>query len=60
MQNPTRSQHLKRLVALGGAGDVTAINLVWKWDRPGGPDVPTHACDGEYFYMVDDRGRSCV
>jgi len=52
---PTR---LKPLLALrgGGTGDVTASNLVWKWDEPGGPDVPTPACDGQYFYMVDDRG----
>ena len=52
---PTR---LKPLLALraGGVGDVTTSNLVWKWDKPGGPDVPTPACDGKYFYMLDDRG----
>ncbi len=48
----------KPLLALrgGGTGDVTASNFVWKWDAEAAPDVPTPACDGTYFYMVDDRG----
>jgi len=52
---PTRKKPLLALRA-GGVGDVTSSHLVWKWDESGGPDVPTPACDGEYFYMVDDRG----
>ena len=40
----------------GETGDVTESRLAWKWDRPAGPDVPTPACDGTYFYMADDRG----
>ncbi len=30
--------------------------VVWKWDAPGAPDVPTPACDGERFFMVNDAG----
>jgi len=26
------------------------------WDQDGGPDVPTPASDGKYFYMVADNG----
>jgi len=40
----------------GGEGDVTTTHLVWKYDGNNGPDVPTPACDGAYFYLVDDRG----
>ena len=52
---PTR---IRPLLALrtGGEGDITESNLVWKWDSPGGPDVPTPVCDGNRFYMVDDKG----
>ena len=53
---PTRRRPLLALAA-GGTGDVTD-SLVWKWDGSGSPDVPTPACDGTYFYMVDDRGRA--
>ena len=52
------STRQKPLLALraGGTGNVTMDNLVWKWDKAAGPDVPTPACDGKYFYMLDDRG----
>lgn len=43
-------------VRAGGAGDVSASHIVWRWDRPHGPDVPSPACDGDLFYMVDDGG----
>jgi outer membrane protein assembly factor BamB len=52
---PTRQQPLLA-VRGGGKGDVTTSHLAWKWDQPYGPDVPTPACDGKYFYMVDDKG----
>ncbi len=52
---PTRKRPLLALRA-GGTGDITDSHLAWKWDGPGAPDVPTSACDGTYFYMVDDRG----
>ncbi len=45
----------------GGAGDVTDSHLVWKWNGPAGPDVPSPVTDGKYFYMADDRGLvSCL
>lgn len=52
---PTRQRPLLAIRG-GGKGDVTETHLAWKWDRPYGPDVPTAACDGKYFYMVDDKG----
>ena len=52
---PTRKKPLLALRA-GGTGDITDSHLLWKWDGHGAPDVPTPACDGTYFYMVDDRG----
>ena len=51
---PTRNRPLLVLPA-GGKGDVTD-SVVWKWDGAGSPDVPTPVCDGEYFYMLSDRG----
>jgi outer membrane protein assembly factor BamB len=50
---PTRVRPLLALRA-GGRGDVTTSHLVWKTDN--GPDVPTPVTDGEYFYVVNDRG----
>jgi outer membrane protein assembly factor BamB len=41
---------------IGGHGDVTEKNLVWKWTEDGGPDVPTPVTDGKYYYMVADGG----
>lgn len=52
---PTRKRPLLALRA-GGQGDITESHLAWQWDAFGGPDVPTPACDGTYFYMVEDRG----
>lgn len=43
-------------VRAGGVGDVTTSHVVWTWNNPHGPDVPTPACDGTYFYMLDDIG----
>jgi outer membrane protein assembly factor BamB len=52
---PTRRRPLLAL----SAEDAVAMEdaVVWKWEGPGAPDVPTPACDGTHFYMVDDRGR---
>ena len=49
---------VKPVLALrvGGQGDVTEKNLVWKWNEDGGPDVPTPVTDGKYYYMVADGG----
>ena len=52
---PTRKRPLIALRATGEDG-ITGVEQVWQWDEFGGPDVPTPACDGEYFYMVEDRG----
>jgi len=38
----------------GGRGDVTKSHLLWSF--PNGPDVPTPVTDGNYLYMVNDRG----
>ncbi|MBM3290906.1 MAG: hypothetical protein FJY92_12210, partial [Candidatus Hydrogenedentes bacterium] len=57
---PTRQRPLLA-VRGGGTGDVTATHIAWKWDQPYGTDVPTPACDGTYFYMVDDKGvATCI
>jgi outer membrane protein assembly factor BamB len=40
----------------GGDGDVSESHLVWRYDGKKGPDVPTPVCDGERYYMIDDRG----
>ena len=50
---PTRVRPLLALKA-GGRGDITRSHLVWK--AMNGPDVPTPVTDGEYFYIVNDRG----
>ncbi|NUM53061.1 MAG: PQQ-like beta-propeller repeat protein [Candidatus Hydrogenedentes bacterium] len=57
---PTRQRPL--LAVRGdGIGDVTTSHLAWKWDQPYGTDVPTPACDGKFFYMVDDKGvATCI
>ena len=52
---PSRNRPLLAVRA-GGVGDVTGTHVAWKWEEPGGPDVPTPISDGKYFYMVDDRG----
>jgi outer membrane protein assembly factor BamB len=38
----------------GGSGDISQSHRVWSFDN--GPDVPTPATDGKYFYSVGDRG----
>ena len=53
---PTRKKPLLALKA-GGVGDISDSHLLWKWEDAGAPDVPSPLCDGEYFYMVDDKGR---
>jgi len=52
---PTRKRPLLALAA--GGADAMADAVVWRYDGPGAPDVPTPACDGKYFYMLDDRGK---
>ena len=52
---PTRKKPLLALRA-GGTGDISESHLVWKYEGSGGPDVPSPICDGEYLYLVDDRG----
>ena len=52
---PTRKKPLLALRG-GGTGDITHSHLVWKYEGPGAPDVPSQICDGQYFYMVDDKG----
>jgi outer membrane protein assembly factor BamB len=56
----TRQKPVLALKA-GGSGDVSESNLAWKWDGPGGPDVPTPVSDGKYYYMVADNGLiTCI
>jgi outer membrane protein assembly factor BamB len=50
---PTRVRPLLALKA-GGRGDITTSHLLWS--TPNGPDVPTPITDGQYFYIVNDRG----
>ena len=38
----------------GGRGDITRSHRIWSFGN--GPDVPTPATDGKYFYIVNDRG----
>jgi len=38
----------------GGRGDVTSSHRVWSTDQ--GPDVPTPAIDGQYVFILNDRG----
>src|SRR5262249_37342760 len=47
---------VKPLVALraGGKGDVSVSHRLWSFDQ--GPDVPTPAIDGDFLYVVTDRG----
>jgi outer membrane protein assembly factor BamB len=50
---PTRVRPLLALKA-GGRGDITTSHLLWS--TLNGPDVPTPLTDGQYFYVVNDRG----
>jgi outer membrane protein assembly factor BamB len=54
--SPSRKKPILALKA-GGVGDITESHLLWKWEDSGGPDVPSPLCDGEYFYMVDDKSK---
>jgi outer membrane protein assembly factor BamB len=38
----------------GGRGDVTKTHRLWEFMS--GPDVPTPVSDGQYLYIVNDRG----
>ena len=51
---PTRENPML-VVKPGGRGDVTASHVAWSFTR-GGPDVPTPVSDGQYVYVVNDRG----
>ena len=50
---PTRVRPLLVLKA-GGRGDVLNSHVIWEAEN--GPDVPTPVSDGEYLYIVNDRG----
>jgi outer membrane protein assembly factor BamB len=50
---PTRERPLQTF-KVGGKGDITASNVLWKFEK--GPDVPTPVTDGKYFYSINDRG----
>lgn len=50
---PTRVKPLQAFKA-GGRGDITKTHFVWSTIN--GPDVPTPATDGKYFYIANDRG----
>ncbi len=47
----------KRLYAIrtGGSGDVTAANVVWKYER-GTAYVPSPVLYGDYLYTITDKG----
>jgi outer membrane protein assembly factor BamB len=51
---PTRESPMLA-VRPGGRGDVTSSHVAWAFTR-GGPDVPTPVSDGQYVYVVNDRG----
>jgi outer membrane protein assembly factor BamB len=51
---PTRETPLIALKP-GARGDATASHVAWSFTR-GGPDVPTPVSDGQYVYLVNDRG----
>ncbi len=46
---PTRVNPLQAFKASG-----TSVDLAWS--TPNGPDVPTPVSDGQYLYMINDRG----
>jgi outer membrane protein assembly factor BamB len=50
---PTRIRPLLAIKA-GGRGDITESHRLWSFDN--GPDVPTPVTNGEYFYIVNDKG----
>jgi outer membrane protein assembly factor BamB len=50
---PTRERPMLVLKA-GGRGDVTKTHVLWTFGS--GPDVPTPVTDGNYLYVINDRG----
>jgi outer membrane protein assembly factor BamB len=50
---PTRVRPMLGIKA-GGRGDVTQSHRVFSFEN--GPDVPTPVTDGQYLYVVNDRG----
>lgn len=50
---PTRVRPLL-VIEPGGQGDVLDTHVVWETEN--GPDVPTPVTDGDYFYVINDRG----
>jgi outer membrane protein assembly factor BamB len=50
---PTRERPMLALKA-GGRGDVTKSHVLWSFGN--GPDVPTPVTDGQYLYVINDRG----
>lgn len=47
-------------IKLGGSGDVTSKNVVWRKEGDG-PDVPTPAVAGDRTYILSDKGVvTCV
>lgn len=50
---PTRVRPMLAIEA-GGRGDITESHRLWAFED--GPDVPTPVTDGEYLYVVNDRG----
>ncbi len=52
---PTRVRPLTA-IRLGDDVAPTEESIAWQWTETGGPDVPTPACDGTYFYMIADNG----
>ena len=53
---PTRVRPLLA-IEVGADGRPDDDSVLWRYDEAtGGPDVPTPVSDGEYFYMVNDKG----
>lgn len=50
---PSRERPMLMLKA-GGRGDVTQSHVVWSFRNA--PDVPTPVTDGNYVYVINDRG----
>ena len=52
---PTRVRPLLA-IEIGADGRPDDDSVVWRWDKTGGPDVPSPVSDGRYLYMVNDAG----
>jgi outer membrane protein assembly factor BamB len=44
-------------IRLGGQGDMTEKNWVWKFDGDAGADVPTPVVAGGLVYVLSDKGK---